>query len=58
MAVLTHIGSTQLCPNDGATLTFSDGAVLTCPPAELTCSRNSSIFLLEPGTIPSTCKDL
>ena len=51
-----HAGSTVICPHDDARLRFSDGAVLTCPPADLTCSRNTSITLLDPGTVPTICK--
>ena len=56
--VYNYTGSTQLCPYDGATLTFSDRAVLTCPPAELICSRNTSISLLDSTSdVPLSCKD-
>ena len=55
----THViytGSTQLCPYDGATLVFS-GTTLTCPPAELVCSRNTSITLFDStSNIPPSCK--
>ena len=52
-------GSTQLCPYDGATLTFNGGTVLTCPPTELTCSRNTPILPFDStSNIPSSCKDL
>ena len=52
-------GSTQLCPYDGAALTFSDAAVLTCSPAELVCSRNTSISSLDSTSdVPSSCKTL
>ena len=55
--VYNYTGSTQLCPYDSATLTFSDGAVLTCPPPELICSRNTSISLLDSTSdVPLSCK--
>ena len=57
--VYNYTGRTELCPYDGATLTFSDGAVLTCPPVELICSRNTSISLLDSTSdIPLSCKGM
>ena len=45
-----------LCPYDGATLTFSAGS-LTCPPAYLTCSRNTPIISFDStGDVPQSCK--
>ena len=45
-----------MCSNDGATLTISSGR-LTCPPAYLTCSRNTSIISFDStDSIPSSCK--
>ena len=54
-----YAGSTQLCPYDGATLMFSGETVLTCPPTELTCSRNTPIIPFNStSNIPSSCKNL
>ena len=47
----------QLCPYDGATLTISGGAELTCPPAYLTCSQNTPITSFDSASnIPPSCK--
>ena len=46
----------QLCPYDGATLTISNGN-LNCPPAYLTCLRNTPIASFDSTTnIPPSCK--
>ena len=46
----------QLCSYDGAELTVL-GDTLTCPPAELVCSRNTSITLFDStGNIPPSCE--
>ena len=55
--ILYKIGSTQLCPSEGATLPLSDGTTLTCPPAELTCSRDTQFTLLTSSSnISPSCK--
>ena len=48
----------RVCSNDGATETFSDGTVFTCPPAELICSRNTPIIEVEAENVPPSCKNL
>ena len=46
----------QLCPYDGAELTVQ-GDILTCAPADLICSRNTSITLFDStAEIPPSCK--
>ena len=39
-----------MCSQDDATLTLSDGTSVTCPPAELICSRNTTISIFMPNT--------
>ena len=57
LMIVSYAGSTQLCPYDGATLTLSGGTVLTCPPAELTCSRNTPIITLSStSNLPPSCE--
>ena len=55
LMMVCYADITQLCTSDGATLTFG-GTVLTCPPAELTCSRNTPIISFDSGNVPSSCK--
>ena len=49
-----YAGNTQLCPYDGAVLTF-DSTMLTCPPAEFICCQNTPILSFDSSTIPPSC---
>jgi len=50
------VGDTRLCPSDGAVLTFPSDDV-TCPPADLICSRTTTITEFDAtGDVPPSCK--
>ncbi|XP_065920451.1 leishmanolysin-like peptidase isoform X2 [Dysidea avara] len=56
---VTRFGDTRLCSSDGAVLTFPFGQVnVTCPPADLVCSRNTAITQFDAtGDVPPSWCD-
>ncbi|XP_065920449.1 leishmanolysin-like peptidase [Dysidea avara] len=56
---ITRLGDTRLCPSDGTVLTFPLGPVnVTCPPAELVCSRNTPFTQFDAtGDVPPSWCD-
>ncbi|XP_065883622.1 ciliated left-right organizer metallopeptidase-like [Dysidea avara] len=55
---VTRENETRLCPFENAKLTFSNGVILTCPPAELVCARNTTIVEIDSdSSLPSSWCD-